>query len=306
MSSRVGWAKNNEVAALSAHEYPGSRRVSGELRAWPASRSFFPTSTMASGKTLSAGTLNLKFMQNVIRSQQIQAVELPRAQVKDDGEWEVSREVREAWGLLKKSGESSSQSKEVDVHEDSYLPFLFQADDEPSTSMGYKGRRQFGKNGKEVEAKPAESDSQPLGEQADDSENAKGRKVHPRPVSISDKSGGFLRGFGQLEKSANAKVNRKTAREMVFETTSGGPSDHRPSMANAASVSASDSKPSTPVTASAGSATAAPAQFLKPAGVDEPTAVKEKKSKRKRETTATPDTNRERPKKSKKQKKDQT
>lgn len=61
---------------------------------------------MASGKTLSAGTLNLKFMQNAIRSQQIQAVELPKAQVKDEGEWEVSREVREAWGLT-----SGSQSK---------------------------------------------------------------------------------------------------------------------------------------------------------------------------------------------------
>ncbi|KAJ3510243.1 hypothetical protein NMY22_g16028 [Coprinellus aureogranulatus] len=256
---------------------------------------------MASGKTLSAGTLNLKFMQNAIRSQQIQAVELPRAQVKDDGEWEVSREVREAWGLLKKNGESSSQSKEVDVHEDSYLPFLFQADDsEPSSSNGYKGRRQFGKNGKEVEAKP-ENEAQPTSEQMDDPENTKGRKVHPRPVSISGKSGGFLRGFDQLEKPANAKVNRKTAKEMVFETTSGGPSEHRPSMAGVAPAD-SDSRPS-PATASA---TAAPAQFLKPAGVDEPTAVKEKKPKRKREATATPDTNRERPKKSKKQKKDQT
>lgn len=43
-------------------------------------------------------------------------------------------------------------SREADVHEDSYLPFLFQADDEPG-SAGHQGRRQFGKNGKEVEAK---------------------------------------------------------------------------------------------------------------------------------------------------------
>ncbi|TEB33875.1 hypothetical protein FA13DRAFT_116463 [Coprinellus micaceus] len=163
---------------------------------------------MASTKTLSAGTLNLKFMQNAIRSQQIQAVELPKAAVKDDGEWEVSREVREAWGL-----KSDSKSREPEVHEESYLPFLFQAEDEPSSSTGYKGRRQFGKNGKEVEAKP-EEDEKPV-EQVDELEDAKGsRKVHPRPVSFSGKSGGFLRGFDQLNSSKpTSKVGTNVKRK---------------------------------------------------------------------------------------------
>lgn len=38
-------------------------------------------------------------MQNALRSKQQTAVDLERAKVKDDAEWEVSKEVREAWGL---------------------------------------------------------------------------------------------------------------------------------------------------------------------------------------------------------------
>ena len=38
-------------------------------------------------------------MQNALRSKQQAAVELERAKVKDDAEWEVSKEIREAWGL---------------------------------------------------------------------------------------------------------------------------------------------------------------------------------------------------------------
>jgi hypothetical protein len=61
---------------------------------------------MASGKTLSTGTMNLKFMQNALRAQQIKAADLPKAEVKDDGQWEVPQAVRDAWGL---TGDSKSR-----------------------------------------------------------------------------------------------------------------------------------------------------------------------------------------------------
>jgi hypothetical protein len=50
-------------------------------------------------KTLSNGTLSLRFMQKAQRTQQQQRVELERAVVKDEAEWEVAPEVRKAWGL---------------------------------------------------------------------------------------------------------------------------------------------------------------------------------------------------------------
>jgi hypothetical protein len=48
-------------------------------------------------KTLSTGTLNLRFMQNARRAQQLD-VELEKAHVKDDAEWEVAPDIRKAWG----------------------------------------------------------------------------------------------------------------------------------------------------------------------------------------------------------------
>lgn len=40
--------------------------------------------------------------------------------------------------------------REPDVHEDSYLSFMFQKDDDEEPTTSSKGRRTFGKNGKEV------------------------------------------------------------------------------------------------------------------------------------------------------------
>jgi hypothetical protein len=53
-----------------------------------------------SRKTLSNGTLSLRFMQNAHRAKNLAEVEAERATVKDDGQWEVSQEVKQAWGLL--------------------------------------------------------------------------------------------------------------------------------------------------------------------------------------------------------------
>lgn len=53
---------------------------------------------MATHKGLSKGTLSLRFMQNSQRTSKSQ-VELDKAEVKDDGEWEVGQDVRETWGV---------------------------------------------------------------------------------------------------------------------------------------------------------------------------------------------------------------
>jgi len=45
-------------------------------------------------KTLSTGTLSLRFMQNAKKAPQVQ---LEQAEVKDDNAWEVPKHVRDAW-----------------------------------------------------------------------------------------------------------------------------------------------------------------------------------------------------------------
>ncbi|KAG1732657.1 uncharacterized protein EDB91DRAFT_1151325 [Suillus paluster] len=117
-------------------------------------------------KTLSTGTLNLRFMQNARRAQQLSSVSLEKAHVKDDAEWEVAPDIRKAWGLAE--GESSSDSND-DLYERSYMPFLFPSVSEKldgeengtSSVSGVKpqGRRKFNKNGEESSKPP---DPQPI------------------------------------------------------------------------------------------------------------------------------------------------
>ncbi|KAG8902086.1 hypothetical protein FRC00_002005 [Tulasnella sp. 408] len=90
-------------------------------------------------KTLSNGTLALKFMQKAaLKAQNGNApvVELHQAKVVDEAEWDVGKEVRQAWGLApsgdKSTGRSSSSSTGI-IYETSYLPFLYgQAEDDAS------------------------------------------------------------------------------------------------------------------------------------------------------------------------------
>jgi len=56
-----------------------------------------------SGKTISTSTLGLRFMQNAQRAKQLKEVEIEKADVEDDGHWEVSQEVRDAWRLASRS-----------------------------------------------------------------------------------------------------------------------------------------------------------------------------------------------------------
>jgi hypothetical protein len=52
-----------------------------------------------SGKTLSTGTLSLRFMQNAHRAKQLAEVEAEQAKITDEAEWEVTKEVKDAWEI---------------------------------------------------------------------------------------------------------------------------------------------------------------------------------------------------------------
>ena len=49
-------------------------------------------------KSLSNGTLSLRFMQNALLRQNLQEIELKRAEIKDEGKWEVAQDIKDAWG----------------------------------------------------------------------------------------------------------------------------------------------------------------------------------------------------------------
>lgn len=70
---------------------------------------FYRAESMSAGKTLSNGTLALKFMQNAQRAKQKAQVELEQAKVKDEAEWEVAKEVRLGWD----EGSNSTRSRYV-------------------------------------------------------------------------------------------------------------------------------------------------------------------------------------------------
>ncbi|KAJ3575595.1 hypothetical protein NP233_g980 [Leucocoprinus birnbaumii] len=101
-------------------------------------------------KTLSNGTLSLRFMQNALRRQQLQEVELERAEVKDEGKWEVGQDVKEAWGI------GREQTSELVAHESSYLPFLFSETNDTRNTKP-RGRRMFNKKGLDVSQEQPES-----------------------------------------------------------------------------------------------------------------------------------------------------
>lgn len=50
-------------------------------------------------KSISKNTMGLRFMQKAMRAKQEAEVEIEQKKVKDEAEWEVSQEVRDAWGL---------------------------------------------------------------------------------------------------------------------------------------------------------------------------------------------------------------
>ncbi|KIK63549.1 hypothetical protein GYMLUDRAFT_71690 [Collybiopsis luxurians FD-317 M1] len=239
-----------------------------------------------SGKKLSNGTLSLRFMQNAQRAKQLKEVELEKAHVEDDGQWEIAKEIRDSWGPPAESDSTVS-------YEQSYLPFLFPslpASGSTSVSPLPKGRRVF-KRGKEIKT-PEESESS-------------GAAEPPAPAPGSPSSS-----------STRHNVKDKTA------TTTGRPVTKFTKVAKLAifdnSQVGTDLRPPTNHSSLASSSTSSIAvahpknAFLKPAGVDSPksssteegiiSGAREMKVKRERKISATQMDGEDGPKRKKKKK----
>ncbi|KAJ3980523.1 hypothetical protein F5890DRAFT_688879 [Lentinula detonsa] len=194
-----------------------------------------------SGKQLSSGTLSLKFMQNAQRAKQLAEVELEKAHIEDDGQWEIAKEIRESWG--------PAESDDTVSYESSYLPFLF-----PSipTSSGTsddvpKGRRIF-KRGKEVKATTETAHPPPPSLE----------KTETTVLPTNSPSNSSVREPRSGTGSTAGPITTKSAKLAIFDTSQVGIDLRPPTNSHLAS--------SVQIPASSKNI------FLKPAGVDEPKA----------------------------------
>ncbi|KIL59752.1 hypothetical protein M378DRAFT_36994, partial [Amanita muscaria Koide BX008] len=230
-----------------------------------------------SGKTLSTSTLSLRFMRNAQRAKQLKEVELEKAAVHDDAQWDVGQEVREAWGLV-----SEQDPFQTVTHETSYLPFLFSdtsdavTESNPASKIP-KGRRTFNFGAPEDSIEDKEPEPLPQTQQQSEPPLSKDKKrrsrLHPNPVPIQSVSEKLIEGLPVLKKS-------KPARDAIFDNSGVGTDLRAPSSA----------KSKTAV-----SETSTSLGFLKPSGVDAPPeksrikrsdltdGAREKKPKRSRE-----------------------
>ncbi|KAG1721963.1 hypothetical protein EDB19DRAFT_492110 [Suillus lakei] len=161
-------------------------------------------------KTLSTGTLNLRFMQNARRAQQLSGVELEKAHVKDEAEWEVAPDIRKAWGLADGSNSDSND----DLYERSYMPFLFPSVSETPTGEesgasasslgGVKplGRRKFNKNGEESSKPPEVRPAPVVDVQPDET-----RKIKIKSISSSNNSNTNAKPSKKLKEPASRVIH---------------------------------------------------------------------------------------------------
>ncbi|KAI0339119.1 hypothetical protein BDW22DRAFT_1432026 [Trametopsis cervina] len=199
-------------------------------------------------KTLSNGTMALRFMQNAQRAKEQAQVELEQARIKDEAEWEVSQETKDAWGIASTSP-GSVLSAAAAVHEASYIPFLFATNPvESSSSVSGpaqpKGRRKFTANGKEEIKKTDESKPTP--------EPQIEQEAPRRLTSIS----GFRVPLSNEMKSSG-KGKSKSVQELIRENVKKRP------------FVPTDSAQSSP----------AGTRFVKPAGVDGPSVMRTEPAK---------------------------
>jgi len=99
----------------------------------------------------------LRFMQNAQRGKNPSEAKPEKGGPADDAEWHVPQNVRDTWSS---DGPSLTNSNSSAVSEQSYLPFLFRAEDKASPQ--FKGRRSF-VHGKEVipQPEPVQSSDSP-------------------------------------------------------------------------------------------------------------------------------------------------
>ncbi|KAF9780654.1 hypothetical protein BJ322DRAFT_1011927 [Thelephora terrestris] len=95
-------------------------------------------------KMFSNGALGLPFMQNARRGRNPSEAKPEKGGPADDAEWHFPQNVRDTWSS---DGPSLTNSNSSAVSEQSYLPFLFCAED--NALPQFKGRRSF-VHGKEV------------------------------------------------------------------------------------------------------------------------------------------------------------
>jgi hypothetical protein len=119
--------------------------------------------------TISKGTLNLRFMQKVQREDPELEASSSEPVIKDESQWEVSREVKEMWGITSEPSSSRyavtpilkyglplythDYSSSLVTHETSYLPFVLSCNDASGSSAQpakLRGRRTWNKRGQEV------------------------------------------------------------------------------------------------------------------------------------------------------------
>ncbi|KAG9034039.1 hypothetical protein FRB95_013910 [Tulasnella sp. JGI-2019a] len=210
-------------------------------------------------KALSNGTLSLKFMQRRATAagaaQTDGKVELAQAKVADDAEWDVGKQVREAWGLSSSNDGPLISTVSCVVSEASYLPFLRSShgEDSEEENQQVKATHKAGRwNNLPVEQIKAEPD-----EDEDDSHLS---DATPVPSSSRVDSRATKRSRVNNESNVPSKKKKSTkatpaqAHDFIKETL--------------ASIS-SDAPPVIPSTVPP---TAYPV-FLRPSGVDTPSAT---------------------------------
>ncbi|KAG9311123.1 hypothetical protein JVU11DRAFT_9035 [Chiua virens] len=171
-------------------------------------------------KTLSSGTLSLRFMQNARRAQHLPHLKPDQAHLKDDAEWEVAPEIRNAWH------QSAYRDEKAVTYETSYLPFLFPslqdtpaADAPSSLSPSYplcpRGRRVFNKRGEEI-TQQASSSTTDIISQQNINRQATEQTKKIRPHSISS-----VAHTARQSKKSNEDPS-KDAKHAIFDLTGVG------------------------------------------------------------------------------------
>lgn len=190
------------------------------------------TSLLIMTSTISKGTLNLRFMQNAQRAEQELETNPADAEpiIKDESHWEVSREVKEMWGIT--SEPSSSSSSSLVTHETSYLPFVLSCINTSGSSpqpVKLRGRRTWNKRGQEVTGVEVPADDDSRGSLSSSTVRQDSAGHHHQPASKRLPSiSSFGPGSSMKETTTTKRTkprNAKSAQEIIREAPLTRPSE---------------------------------------------------------------------------------